>query len=387
LGLLRELGDKAGISSTLFNFGSFLNEEVGRPDEALPLLREALQIRRETGNANGEALVLNNLGTYYQVKRQYVEAQAHFELALKIREKGGAPRDIADVLHNLAATLVRRGQYDQSRADYLRARDLRRKVGDRAGESIETYSIGTIYDDQGHVGSAVEWKENALTLFRGLERKDFWLVEMLSGVGRSLVLSGRTDDAIKYLDEAMGLARELGKQDFIAAATASHADRLYYSGDVKGAYNLSEQAVQAAGTSKNRERVLHGQAIRAIADGSLRPSRDSAARLATISREADAVGLKALAIECSIHRADTLSKLGNLAGARQEAEDALEQAEMFGLRLSLAKAHLVHAGTVRERDGDCAAASRILDAIRAEPGSEHLLKRFDLTELVPACAR
>jgi eukaryotic-like serine/threonine-protein kinase len=387
LGLLRELGDKAGLSSVLVNFGSFLNEDVGRPDEGLPLLREALQIRRETGNTSGEALVLNNLGAYYQAKGQFDQAQTHFELALKIREKGGASRDIADALHNLGETLLRRGQYDRSQAHYLRARDLRRKDGDRAGEAIETFSIGTIYDDQGRFGSAVKWKEDALTLFRDLKRRDTWLAEILGGVGQSLALSGRTEDAVKYLDEAMSLARELGNQDVIAAATAAQADRLYYSGDVKGAYNLAEQAVQAAGASKNRERVLRAQAIRALADASLRPSQDSASRLATLSREADALGFKALAVECSIHRADTLWKLGDRARARPEAKHALEQAEVFGLRLSLAKAHLVHARTVRDRGGDCAAASRIFDAIKAEPGSEDLLKRFDLAELSAACAR
>jgi serine/threonine protein kinase/tetratricopeptide (TPR) repeat protein len=387
LGLLRELGDKGALSSTLVSFGSFLNEDLGRPDEGLPLLREALQIRRETGNANGEALVLNNLGAYYQVKGQFDQAQAHFELALKIREKGGAPRDIADTLHNLAETLVRRGQYDQSRAHYVRARDLRRQAEDKRGEAIESYSIGHILDYQGRFGTALKYKGDTLALYRDLKRRDPWLGEILGGIGRSLVLSGRIEDAVQYLDEAMGLARELGNQDLIAVLTASQADRLYYSGDVKGASNLAEEAVRVAGPSKNREIVLRAQAIRAMADAALRPGQDSASRLATLSREADALGFKAIAVECSIHRADTLSKLGDRARARQEAEHALEQAEMFGLRLSLAKAHLVHAGTVRARDGDCAAASRILDAIRAEPGSEHLLKRFDLTQMSGACTR
>jgi serine/threonine protein kinase/tetratricopeptide (TPR) repeat protein len=387
LRLLRELDDKAALSSVLVNFGSLLNEDVGRPDEGLPLLREALQIRRETGNTSGEALVLNNLGAYYQSKGQFDQAQTHFELALKIREKTGAPRDVADTVHNLAEALVQRGQYDQSRAHYVRALELRRTAKDKRGEAIESYSIGHILDYQGRSASALKYKGDALALYRDLKRRDTWLAEILGGVGQSLVLTGRTADAVKYLDEAMGLARELGNQDLIAALTASQADCLYYNGDVKGAYNLAEAAVRAAGSSKNRAIVLRARAIRAKADASLRPGQDSASRLGTLSREADALGLKAVAVECSVHRAEVFSKIGDRARARQEAEHALEQAEMFGLRLSLAKAHLVHAGTVRERDGDCAAASRILDAIRGEPGSEHVLKRFDLTELSAACSR
>ena len=91
LKLQREIGDKAGISTTLINLAALLNENLGRPDDALPLLREALQIRRDVGNTSGEALVLNNIGSVYFQKGQYSEGQTYFERAFELREKARCP--------------------------------------------------------------------------------------------------------------------------------------------------------------------------------------------------------------------------------------------------------------------------------------------------------
>ena len=248
LGLQREIGDKAGISTSLVNLASLLNDDLGRPDDALPLLREALQIRRDVGNANGEAIVLNNIGSVYLGKGQYSEGQTYFERALELREKTKVPGEIADTLHNLAETLSKEGRFDQALARYLRALDLRRGAGDRRGAAIESYSIGTIFDYQGRYGAAVKSKEEALQTFRDLKQKDRWLGEILSGLGRSLALSGRTDDSGKQLDEAMNLVRELKNPSLTTQIMTFQADRLYYSGDTKGANRLAEQALQTGVT-------------------------------------------------------------------------------------------------------------------------------------------
>ena len=123
--LQREIGDKAGIGSTLINLASLLNETLGRPDEALPLLQEALQIRRDVGNPTGEALVLNNIGSVYLAKGQYSEAQTYFERALEIREKAKVPaRDGRHAAQPRPRRSPKMGRYDQALAQYLRALDF-----------------------------------------------------------------------------------------------------------------------------------------------------------------------------------------------------------------------------------------------------------------------
>ncbi len=168
---------------------------------------------REDGDRGGEALALNNIGVGVPREGRVLEAQTYFERALDIREQPKVPREIADTLHNLGETLSRMGKYDQALSRYLRALEARRADGDTRTAAKESYSIGTIFDYQGRYGAAVKSKGEALQAFRGLKQRDFWLGEILSGLGYSLALAGRSDEASKNLDEALALARELKHAD------------------------------------------------------------------------------------------------------------------------------------------------------------------------------
>jgi eukaryotic-like serine/threonine-protein kinase len=392
LKLQREIGNKSGISATLMNLALLLSENLGRPDEALPLLRESLQLRRDAKNENGEALALNNIGVVYLSKGEYSEALTYFERALDLRQKAKVPNETADTLHNLAEVRSKMGRYDQSLAEYLRALGLRRDSGDRRGAAVESYSIGTIFDYQGRYGAAIKSKEDALKAFRDLKHRDMWLGEILGGYGNSLSLSGRIDDAAKSLEEAISLARELQNPSLIAQTLRFQADRLFYSGDLEGANRLAEQALQAASRASDRSLVLLAQADVAMTAAVMRPSRTLASKLATLAQEADTLGLNALAVDCSIQRADTLLKLGDRVNGRQEVERALAKSEALGLRVLLAKAHYLRAEALRPGDDaearrEYASALRLLEEIKAEDGSHNLLKRADLGAMYADCVR
>ena len=390
LKLRREIGDKSGTSTILINLASMLNENLGRPDEALPLLREALQIRRDAGNPNGEALVLSNIGSVYMSKGDFSEAQTYFERTLEIREKAKAPRELADTLHNLAETSWRMGRFDQSLAQYLRALELRRSSGDSRGAAIESYSMGAIFDNQGRYGAAIKAKTEALQAFRELKQRDMWLGEILGGLGSSLSMAGRSDEAAKSLDEAMALAKELQNAVLTAQTMRFQADRLLHNGDAKAATELADQAALAASKTADKGLTLQAQADAAIAAATLAPTGVTAAKLGTLAQQADTLGLKALSVESSIHRAATLLRLGDRAGARQEVDRALAKAEPLGLRLPQATAHFVRAEILSQAKDDAArrdygAALRLLNDLKGEEGNQQLLTRPDLAKMYAAC--
>ena len=393
LRILREIGDKAGVGSTLTNLASLLSETLGRPDEALPLFQESLQIRRELGNSAGEALVLNNLGGLYLAKGQYSDAQTHFELALQIREKANIPREMADTVHNLAETLLKRGRYDQSLAQYVRALEFRRKGGDKRGAAMESYSIGTIFDYQGRYGAALKSKEEALTAFRDLKQRDMWLGEILSGYGNSLSLSARFDEADKILDEAMTVGRELQNNPAVIVQTQRfQADRLFYSGDNKTAAARAAEAVQSAARASDRSLALLAQASAAQVAVAVQPTKALATRLATLAQDADSLGLKFLSVDCSLLRVDALLKLKDYATAREEANRAVAKSDALGLRVLIAKARYLRGAALRlsndpEGSRDYAAALRLLDEIKGEDGNQNVMKRADLAAMYADCQR
>ena len=383
LKLQREIGDKSGMGTSLINLASLTNETLGRPDDALPYLKEALQLRREAGNPAAEALVLNNIGSVYISKGDYSEAQTYFERALEFREKAKVPGDLADTLHNLGETFAKMGRFDLSLQRYLRALELRRAAGDKRGAAIESYGTGTVFDLQGRYGAAVKAKEDALTAYREAKISDVWLGEILAGYGNSLNLSGRMADAAKPLDEALEVAKALQNATLIAQATRFQAERLYYLGDVKGAAAMADQAVQAAAKASDRTAPLLAQVNAAMISAASQPSRQLAAKLATLSQDADTNGLKTVAVECSIVRAEVLAKSGDRAAAKQEIDRAVARAEALGSKLITARAHYQRAevlqlGRDAEAKKEYALTLRLLNDIKSEDGGQNVLKRADV---------
>ncbi len=114
---------------------------------------------------------------------------------------------------------------------------------------MESYSIGTIFDYQGRYGAAGKSKGEALQAFRDLKQQDFWLGEILSGLGYSLALGGRADEASKSLDEALALARELKHSGLTAQVLRFQAETAFFKGDA-----ASAGAAQRRGPSSGSER-------------------------------------------------------------------------------------------------------------------------------------
>jgi serine/threonine protein kinase/tetratricopeptide (TPR) repeat protein len=383
LALQREIGDQSGLSTTLIDLGAMLNETLGRPDEGLPLLQEALRTIRQSGDRGLEALALNNIGSAYFSKGQFTDAQTYFERALELREKTKVPTEIADTLHSLGETLSRLGRFDQALARYLRALELRRLDNDRRLEAVESYSIGTVFDYQGRYGAALQSKGDALKAYRELNQRDFWLGEILSGHGGSLALSGRFDEAGRSLSEAMAIAEELKHAGLIGQIDRLQSDRLLYGGDTSGAVTLAKQAEAAAGRSSDQALQLWARAQIARTSAAIQPTRAIASTLASISREAERSGTIYLSVLSSVASAETLLKLSDHRGAKQEIDRTLPRAEALGLRELHARAEYVLASALRAAKDDqarrhYAAVTRILDGIRNEQGAEKLLDRADL---------
>lgn len=383
LALQREIGDQSGLSITLIDLGALLNETLGRPDDGLPLLQEALRTIRQSGDRGLEALALNNIGSAYFSKGQFTDAQTYFERALELRESTKVPTEIADTLHSLGETLSRMGRYDQALTRYLRALDLRREDGDKRLEAVESYSIGTVFDYQGRYGAGVQSKSEALQAYRGLNRRDFWFGEILSGHGASLAFAGRFDEADKSLQEAAGVAEELKHAGLIGQIKRFQSDRLLYLGDAAGASTLAKEAAAAAGSSSDRALQLAARAQVARAAAAAAPTRALASTLAGISREADTAGSIYLSVLASVESAEALLQLGDHRAARQEIDRTLPRAESLGLRELHARSEYVLASVLRAAKDDqsrrhYAAVTRILDDMKREQGAERLLERVDL---------
>jgi tetratricopeptide (TPR) repeat protein len=392
LQIRRDIGDKRGVGSTLLDLGN-LYDDKGDHDKALDYYKQSLQIEREIGDESMQAICLNNIGNARFAKGDYEDALTYFQQALQLREKAKAPDDIVESVHNIAETSAKMGQFDQAVTQYMRALDLRRSMSDPRGAAIESYSLGTLFQNQGRFGAALNSKEEALKTFTDLKDRTFWMAEILSGYGDILIEVGRSDEAPKYLDDALNLSREL-KNDGLAAQTLVYqGDAALYRGDFKAAKGLYERASQTAERTTETDKKLIAKlnlAKLAVQEGR---SREAIASLRLLAQKAEALGLKYVAVQCSLLMAEAMVQVKDYGHAKPELEQTLLRSDKLGLQPLSAKADFLLA-TISRASGNSADAQdhyrqvvRLLEAMSTQKGAEKVLQRSDWSAMYAEAKR
>jgi tetratricopeptide (TPR) repeat protein/predicted Ser/Thr protein kinase len=382
LAIRREIGDKRGLGDTLIDLGNFYDDRSDH-DQALKNYKEALQLQRDLGNESMQAICLNNIGSVYSEKGQYEDALTYFEQALQLREKAKVPQDIVEAVHNLGFTYSEMGQYDKAISYYLRALELRRSIDDQRGAAIEAYGLGTLFEYQGRFGAAINSRQDALKTFRDIKDNTPWMARVLGGVGQSLVLAGRGDEAKSYLDDALKLSRDLKSDEMAAETLGFQGDAYFYRGDYKPAQASYAEALGVATLSKEPNVILIAKANLAKMEVQQKHSQAAIASLRQLIQKADELGLKYVSVECSILMAEAMSQSRDDSQARKEAERALLLADKLGMQPLSARAHFLLA-TMDKGSGNTSGAQDhyravlgLLDAMKKDPGAEKLLQRAD----------
>ena len=190
------------------------------------------------------------------------------------------------------------------------------------------------------------------------------------------------------LAEALPLARELGNDGLIAEILNDQGDALYYEGDFKGARAQYAQAAAHAAKAKLRQMQVRAQLNLARVDLEEGRLAISAAELTKLGAEADGLGLKFEAIQCSLLAAATDLRLKDSARARALSESALPKAERLGARTLLAAAHhllaVIDAADRNQAEArrHADAARQLVDAIRKDARSDEVLRRPDLKRIL-----
>jgi eukaryotic-like serine/threonine-protein kinase len=357
--------------------------ENGRHDEALTAFRDALQIYRTLGDEDRQARVLSNIGNVYVAKGQYEDARTNFERALELRERLKNQANIALTLTYLAEISARLGDYGQAEKGYLRAIEMWRNAGDKRGVANGTSGISSVFEGQGRYGASVDARADSIKTLRDLKDRSVLLASTLSGYGYALALTGKAADARQPLDEGLALTRELKSQRHMAQALNDQGESAYFSGDLKGARTLLEQA-QTAARSADRYQLIRARMN--LAKVGIDDGRASAVagELGKLTNEADELGLKYLSAEGSLNLGAALLRANSVRQAKGEIESALTKAERLGARGLLVRGHYLLGEAVR-LSGQIASAAphyrqalQLLDELQKEARTDTLSTRFDL---------
>jgi len=177
--------------------------------DCVAMHRIALDSARQLGSRQGEAWILNNLGTALGVLHD-AEAIPLLEQSLAIREQIGDQPGQTQALNNLADAFEELGQRERAVVLLRRALDLNRELGNEYGEAVALTNLGDALLHLDQVPEAAQVLEEA----RALDAK----MDHLRGgyalhcLGECYLLLDQLDKALNCLTQAVEIHRALGNR-------------------------------------------------------------------------------------------------------------------------------------------------------------------------------
>ncbi|WP_306214151.1 tetratricopeptide repeat protein [Actinoplanes sp. RD1] len=177
--------------------------------EVVTAHRHAVRAARQTGDLNGRAQALADLGSACHKLGRYGPAAKHLRQALALFARTGDPSGQARALTGLGVVEHRLCRYDKATGRFARALRLHRQQGDRIGEAQALANLADIDNRLGRCGSAADRFAQALALCRQAGNRD-GEAGTLGGLGLAELRLGLVERAGEHLEQSLSLYRRLG---------------------------------------------------------------------------------------------------------------------------------------------------------------------------------
>ncbi len=145
------------------NYGSFLHR-IGRCDDAVQILQQALEVARIAGRTSHEARILNNLAMLCESLGASQLALEHARNSLRIKQRIGDRRGVAVGRNNLGTLLFGLRQLDEALSEFQQSLELWRLLEDVPGESITLNNLAMLHERRGEYEKALRCYRSSLAL-------------------------------------------------------------------------------------------------------------------------------------------------------------------------------------------------------------------------------
>lgn len=178
-------------------------------------LEEALEIRRESDDTKGIAVLLDNLGAVAHSQGNFERASELREECLTIRRKLGDRRGIADSLNNLGFMAREQLDFDKATKLVQEALTLYRELRDGGGIARALLCLGDVLLSH-DAGQAKELVTESLQLFRAIS--DRWgIAQALNSLGTIYLAQCDVPQATERLIESLDMSHKMGDKLTVAS--------------------------------------------------------------------------------------------------------------------------------------------------------------------------
>jgi eukaryotic-like serine/threonine-protein kinase len=240
------------VAATMNNLAQVLHAK-GDFAAAEPLYRDALSMRRRLygGSSREVAASLNNIGLFLKDKGDYEAAESHLRQALAMRRAlfGAVHTDVAETLNELGVLLKKKGDFQATEQLYREALEIRRKLlgEDHPSVAESINNLATLMDSTGRYAEAEPLARRALELYRRLLGEDHPHVAVsMSNLAGILKRKRDYDGAEQLYHQALAIMRKLHGDSHpeLAIMMNNLGSLLREKGNLDGAEALFRQSLE-----------------------------------------------------------------------------------------------------------------------------------------------
>ncbi len=202
---------------------------------AITDLEQCLALSRQTADPILETTVRYNLGHYYQLSDQMVQALECYNESLRLAKQVGDLASQWDIINGLGTIHQERGEISDALRCYEQCRDLSEQYNLQENQADAINNIGMVFYEQGQLDMAFDQFKQAQLI---LEQVGIWdkVSQSLSQLGDIALRQGNALAAAEYGQQALDLAkshvfkscalRVLGKAHLVLGEVATAANDL-----------------------------------------------------------------------------------------------------------------------------------------------------------------
>lgn len=198
--LFEKLNEPSSVAISWFQIGR-VYEAMGVPGEAEKAYRESLRIETQSGNIDGQACALGQLGLLYDVAFNFTEESVKLlQQALNLYIDNGDIANEGQCRHNLAIRLLKLHRLNEARCEIKRSIECSLTFGNAASIWTSWDVLSNIETEAGNFDAAKVAKQKAIACYLAYRRdggENHNLVGQISlNLTKYLLAGNNTSDAV-----------------------------------------------------------------------------------------------------------------------------------------------------------------------------------------------
>ncbi len=254
LAQLTDEPELASVKASLLYGLGFLYDDLGKPEEAIALYEQSLELKERIGHVQGKAATLHQMAGIYADQGDVEKAVALYQQSLELTERIGDVQGKAATLHGMAGIYCNQGDVEKAIALYQQSLELKERIGHVQGKAATLHCMAIIYANQGEVEQAIALYQQSIEIEERIGNVQGKAATLVM-IAQLLAMQGEFNKAIKYTHESLGILTRLKSSDaanvqsilfsiLLASPHAEQIQQLLSQSDHKGIQILIQQIVQ-----------------------------------------------------------------------------------------------------------------------------------------------